>query len=419
MRNSWLIGLLAASATTLLPLASSVQAAAPKTITWGIYADPSRYGVAEAQAQAFEKLNPNIRVKVQQVPFAQYYQKLGAQISAGTAYDVMMISGAYFSDLAPHDAFLPLNTFVKKSHLNLANYTTDPRNSVYGGHLYALPYELDIQALFYNKTLFNRYHVPYPNANWTWSNLLAAAQKLTHKSAGVWGFYSQDLYPSWTTFVGQAGGTILTANLKRGALTSPADERAFKFMVDLVNKYHVSPGPSTFPANVNVFQTGKVGMVVDGSYSILNDSQMIKSFQWNIAPLPHETKAATAYWTQGLAIYAHTAHPNASWKFVKFLESPKGEAILAKSNMSTPSLKSIADGPLYAKSKKLDLYAFISGYEKSGDPVQFCPNWFQIMDGPTSTIGGPLSEAWLGQTSVSAALTQAEKQTNAALAHNP
>src|SRR5258708_2840211 len=101
--------MLAALAAVALGAAGCGSSAGPQAgqggnITWGIYADPSRMQLAQAQVKLFEKSNPGIHVTVQQVPFATYYQKLGAQVAAGTAPDVMMMSGSYFSKIAPSGA---------------------------------------------------------------------------------------------------------------------------------------------------------------------------------------------------------------------------------------------------------------------------------------------------------------------------
>lgn len=386
-------------------------------IRWGIYADPARLNISESLAAEFEKRNPDIKVKVEAVPFAQYYEKLGTQVSAGTAYDVMMISGAYFSKLAPQGAFLDLTDRVKAAGINLSDYTIEKANSEYDGKLYALPWELDIQALWYNKDLFDAAKVAYPTADWTWDDLLAAAQKLTKKDASgkvvQWGFYSDNMYPSWVSFIGQSGGSIFDSSGKGAAINSPEAIRAIQFMTDLIHKYKVAPAPGQLPQGVNPFHTGKVAMALDGSYSVPPALKL--SFKWDVAPLPAGQKKAAAYWTQGLAIYSRTKNPDAAWKLVQFLVSKEGQELFAKTHMATPSLKSVALSDAYLSGVSQNLKVFVDSYA-FGQPVPFNEKFFEIFRGPNSAIEKPFGAAWRGQISAAEAVKQAAENINKVMA---
>jgi multiple sugar transport system substrate-binding protein len=381
-------------------------------ITWGIYADPSRMALAQAQVKLFEKSNPDIQVTVDQIPFATYYTKLGAQVASGTAYDVMMMSGSYFSKIAPSGALENLSGLIKTDHLNLKNYTTEPLDSIYKGGTYTLPYEIDIQGLFYNKAYFNAKHVPYPTASWTWADLLSAAKKLTGTIDGkkVYGFYSDDLYPSWVSFIGQAGGSVMNSSGTAATLTTPAATSAIGFMRDLVYRYHVSPTPGQVTTNTDPFETGQVAMAVEGAYSLAPVLAAVKS-PWGVAPLPAGKTRAVAYWTQGIAVYAHTQHIAAANKFAEFLMSAPAETVMAKQKFAMPSLKSIDSSPAFESGPPSGMASFAAEvpYEV---PVPFVPQWFALMEGPTSAMGEPFASLWLNKIPVSTALAQAQQKSN-------
>jgi len=406
--------LAACSSSSNHPSPSKLQGATT-TISWGIYADPSRLALAQAQVAAFERLNPTIHVNVEQVPFATYYQKLGSQVASGTAYDVMMMSGSYFSKIVSSGALENLTPLLKSSGIDLADYTTEPLNSEYKGQTYTLPYEIDIQALAYNKADFAAMHVPLPTANWTWSDLLAAAKRLTGTINGkqVYGFYSDDLYPSWVSFIGEAGGTILNSNNTKATLTTPAVTKAITFMYDLMYKYHVSPTPGQVSANTDPFETGQVAMALEGSYSVpplLKDA----SFPWGLAPVPGDVSHAAAYWTQGIAVYAHSSHLAAANKFAVFLASKTAEQIMAEQKFAMPSLKAEDSSSAYTSAPPSGMSSFAEEVP-SEVAVPFVPQWFALMDGPTSAIGAPFSALWLNHISVGEALSEAQAKVNAVL----
>jgi len=380
-------------------------------IRWGIYADPARLEIAEKLVEVFEAEQPGIKVEVEATPFAQYYEKLGSQIGAGTAYDIMMISGAYFSMIAPEGGFLNLDGLIEESNINLDEYTTEDANSKYNGGTYALPWELDIHGLFYNKDLFDKAGVPYPDENWTWNDLLKTAKTLT--KGKQWGFYSENHYPSWISFIGQAGGSILDRH-GNVAINESEAESAIEFMVDLIYKHKVSPAPGQLPEGVNPFHTGTVAMSIDGSYSIPPTLEL--DFDWDIAPLPKERKRAVAYWTQGLAIYSRTEHPEEAWEFMEFLVSKKGQELFANTHMATPSLISVAQSEAYlASGVDKNLKVFVDSYQY-GEPVPF-ERFFEIMRGTDAAIQDPFSQAWRGEISAKAAVEIAAENIKNVLEH--
>ncbi|GAA3402129.1 ABC transporter substrate-binding protein [Paenibacillus hodogayensis] len=62
-----------------------------------------------------------------------------------------------------------------------------------GGKLYMLPVQNNIQVLFYNKDIFDRFGVGYPRDGMTWDEMLDLSKKLTRKDSGklYFGFSSQ------------------------------------------------------------------------------------------------------------------------------------------------------------------------------------------------------------------------------------
>lgn len=418
MKRSW-SWLLAALALVVVGCGGGAPASSgnqPVTIRWGIYADPSRLQVAQQQVDQFHKLHPNITVKIQAVPFADYYSKLGTQLAAGTGNDVMMMSGAYFSKIAPQGGLMDLTSRIKSDNIDLSQYTTEKANSQYNGKTLALPYELDIQGLYYNKDLFDAAHQPYPTAGWTWGNLRTAAKNLTRTVDGhqTWGYYSDDLYPTWVSYVGQAGGSIFSKDGKTPTIDTPQVKSALTFLTDdLIYQDHSSPAPGQLPQGTNPFQSGLVAMVVDGSYSVLPTLQTVK-FNWDVAPLPHEKKAAAAYWTQGIAVYSKTKHADQAWEFAKFLASAQGQEVLATTKFATPSLKKTASSSAYLNGKPAHTSVFIDSY-KNAVPVPFNDKWFEIMSGPNSAMGDPFSQLWLHKISVDQAVSKAQASTQRVL----
>ena len=73
-----------------------------------------------------------------------------------------MMSGAYFYAGAMRNAFKDLGPYIEQSGIDLSKYFTEDENSLYQGKTLAVPEELDIMALAYNKDLFDEAGVAYP-----------------------------------------------------------------------------------------------------------------------------------------------------------------------------------------------------------------------------------------------------------------
>ena len=84
------------------------------------------------------------------------------------------------------NAVLDLTSLInedKKFSLN-GYFPATLKPLTYNGHLYGLPVNWSTMVMFYNKTLFDKAGVKYPDESWTWDDFRAAAQKLTIRENG-------------------------------------------------------------------------------------------------------------------------------------------------------------------------------------------------------------------------------------------
>ena len=90
--------------------------------------------------------------------------------------------------------FLPLDDFLAGQYpLDLSVYLpgmVDPGK--FEGKQYLLPKDFSPLGVYYNKKIFDKAGVAYPQDGWTWDDLLKTAQALTKDANGdgqtdVWG----------------------------------------------------------------------------------------------------------------------------------------------------------------------------------------------------------------------------------------
>lgn len=305
----------------------------------------------------FEKAHPGIRVELTVTPWPRMLDKLMISSAGGRPPDVARISSEWFHPIAAKGLLEPLDARVKRDNYDLDDFYPEAIEGWgrYRGVLYAIPTDIDIHCLYYNKDMFDRFDVPYPDWTWDWNKLVEAAKKLTRDTNGdgrldQWG-YALDFW--WQGYVYANGGSILNRDLTKCVLDRPEAYRGVQFMADLVNKYRVAPTDQDAAnlGTLKLFTTGRIGMIISGSWAAeLIFPREIKNFAYDVAPIPRGSKARAAF-TGGAAyaVLARSKHKEQAWEFVKFMTGRQYQRDAALSSQIVPSRKSVAESGAYLK----------------------------------------------------------------------
>ena len=294
--------------------------------------------------KAFESENPNIKVDLIQIPVDNYSDKLNSMIAANSAPDVILAWECDINRFAKGKAIVPLDDYIKNTKA-FAMEDFIPALSTLNkmnGAVYGLPWCYASELLYYNKDMFDKAGVAYPNEKWTWKDFEDAAKKLTiskDDKTVQWGADAITFPGVWYSLVGQAGDAVVDNNGKL-ALGEGA-KRALQFESDLTNKAKVIPPPSANNNAVDLFSGGKAAMTRQGSW-LMSSYRGIKNFKWDIAPLPKDTKAYASLHTGFFTIYNGSKNKDAAWKFIEFCMSDKGQALISKGLNNPSARKSVA-----------------------------------------------------------------------------
>ena len=316
--------------------------AEPVTLNYLTFsAAPDHLKDLDALIQAYEKLHPNITIKVETAPFADYFTKLQTEIAGGTAPDVFELNYENFVTYAAKGVLLDL-TSQSKADPNFKADIYYPRayNAFnLNGLQLGLPASFSTVVLFYNKDLFDKAGVAYPTATWTWTDAAAAAQKLTNSSAGVWGLYSPIQFWEFYKKAAQNNCQFFSADKKTVTVDAPDCVAALQTMVDFVGKDKVMPSDADLGgvADGDLFKSGKLAMDVTGiwMFSAFKDA----SFKWDIQVEPGMKQQATHFFANDVSVFAATKHPQEAWQWAQFFtSSPDVAAVRVKSGWDLPAL---------------------------------------------------------------------------------
>jgi len=377
LRGAWLPFLLLVLLALWIVLEQSPEAKpGGVTLRWVINSQERDVQFAEAAKRAFEAKHPGIHI---QFIKTNEGRKVETMIAGGDAPDILsfgmdrvhyFIQAKVLRDLAPS-----LTPADREDLRRFFPVTLEPFRD--GARLYGLPWGYVPFILFYNKNLFDKYGVAYPNDRWTWEDYRRAARQLTHDLDGdgitdefgasfaQW----QDGYYSWFY---QNGGRVLTLPAppfrkggQRATFDDPRVVEAVAFLHKLTREDRVMPTEVNKPkqAGVNLFEAGRLAMNGPTGSFYIPTYREYKNVDWDIASVPAGPSGkGTIVAPIAFGVTAQSRHPREAWKLVKFLSSPEGQRILADSGLFVPCRREVAFSPavLNAPGPPKNKYALVA-----------------------------------------------------------
>lgn len=372
LKNRRVFGLLAMIMIVILPIlyfsgCSRAKEGTEKKVTIRVmyYGALAEIKLREEIKLLFEKENPGIEIRLEHFTWNVYQRQLLTQIAGGNAPDIAVCEASRFPAFYEKGVFLGLNPFIKKDKdfdlrdffpQLIAHFTID-------GELYIVPTAVQARCnIFYNKDLFDKAGLPYPNDDWDWHDFLEAAGKLTIRDKeGKIIQYGFQMWPDdFTAFVFSNGGKVVD-NVRRPTrcvLNSPQAIEGIQFAADLVNKYKVSLSPTELQnsgmGGEQLFALGKVAMHLDGAW----DFPIFRKYpnlRWDIAMFPKGSKGDRGFSVsaRGYGILKTTRHPKGAWKVVKFFSGKEAQEKIADSGRAMPANIQVAKGSHWAGSSAL------------------------------------------------------------------
>ena len=382
---------------------------------WG---EPEEKKIFNDMVDEFMKENPDIKVIYENVP-SDYEGKMNAML-AGEAPDVLYVPDGSFGRWASSGVLKSLQPYIEqdqwKTELDLESMWENalPRYRYDGsrlgqGDLYCLPKDIGPTVIYYNKNLFDKMGVSYPNAEtpMSFEELLEKAQKITIQSADGTRMEQYGIGSIWWEgFIWSNGGEIVDTKTGNFTLNEPNGLESMNYIADLVNKYKVSPTPASTSSEGDdqMFQSGKVGMIIGGRWKVPTYRKL--SFDWDVAPMPAGKTGKSAGWSGsvGIAMSAKTEHPDEAFRLIAFLGGKKGQEMQASTGFNIPNYKSLANTDLFLqkgqKPEHSEVFINMAEIEEPG-PWDYYPNtkWWDILNQNLYKIwdGSQSAESLLGE----------------------
>ncbi|MEH0401935.1 ABC transporter substrate-binding protein [[Kitasatospora] papulosa] len=245
---------------------------------------------------ACKSANDALPLKVETVPQASLDQKL--QLLAGQdALPVQFAAGnapALTQQLAKSGKVADLEKELKSLDVldQLEPAAVSTIKALYGGKVEVLPYEYNIEGIFYNKKLFQENGIAVPG---TWDELVAAAAKLEAKKVQPFSASGQQGWPITrlvSTYLYRSLGPDALQKVADGKakLTDPDYVKAAEEVAALGEKGYFGKGVGSidYDTAMNQFLNGKAAMFYMGSWALANvsDAKQNKVGAENVGFMP-------------------------------------------------------------------------------------------------------------------------------------
>lgn len=337
---------------------ASCNSPSDQTISFMIFGDPAELAAYENLVDAFTVEHPEIEVQLRHIPSQrEYRQRLATDFSGGAPPDVMLLNYRRFATFADQGALVPLTEYMEASEIiQPSDFFTPTIESFYlDDQLWCIPQNISSLVVYYNKDLFDASHIPYPSSAWTRHDFLVAAQKLTKDLDGDGRIdqFGAGITPNLfrlAPFIWQNGGDVVDdrENPTRLTLDSPEALAAFHWFADLQLKEGVVPDAvaEASESSESRFMNGRLGMYFNSRRGVPT-YRTIQNFNWDVAPLPNGDFASGILHSDGYCMAATTKNKEAAWTFIEFANSVAGQSIVAPSGRTVPSLRAVANSPLF------------------------------------------------------------------------
>ncbi len=305
------------------------KAGAPAEIVFANFEGSGEVSVhLDAMVKEFERLNPDIRIKLETVGYNEYFTQLQTRIAGGKAPDCFDLNYENFVSYARKGVLLDLGPLLKAGGFDrttlderaLAAFSAD-------GLQYGLPASFSTVLLFYNKDLFDKAGLAYPTSSWTWKEEQVAAEKIRALGKDYWGLIHPVHFWEFYKTTRQNGGSLLSADGKKFSVDTPQNVETLGFMVDRIRKSNVMPSDAQMggAGEWDMFKTGRLGMLVTGIWAFPELTRDC-AFKWDVEVEPGLKAKATHFFANGLVISKDTKQPEAAMKWVSFMAASREAA---------------------------------------------------------------------------------------------
>jgi multiple sugar transport system substrate-binding protein len=364
---------------------------------------------------AFERENPGVRVRVQQIPWTAAHEKLLTAFVGEATPDIAMLGNTWVPEFVALDALEPLDAHVARSRsLSRADFFPGIwSTNVVGDTTYGIPWYVDTRVLFYRSDLLRAAGYDSVPATWAaWRDAMVRMKaRMGPRQYPI--LIPTNEWPPPVIFGLQAGASLLRDDGLYGAFQDPSFRRAFDFYVGLFNDGLAPKVSGTEVSNLyQEFARGNIAMYVSGPWQIGEFRSRLPAEaqnSWMTAPLPGpDGPGVSMAGGASLVVFRGSKRKDDSWKLVEYLSRPDVQLRFYELTGDLPANRKSWDDPALATNRYAR--AFRAQLDRVV-PLPQVPEWEQI----ATKVFEYGEQAIRGRLSVDATLAALDRDVNGLL----
>ncbi|TNJ62773.1 carbohydrate ABC transporter substrate-binding protein [Paenibacillus hemerocallicola] len=215
---------------------SASQEREPKPVTLHVFTDAS--ASIDIEQELVKKKFPHITLEIIKNGKDTRIENV---VSSGQQLDLINHSMGSIWKLYDLQLMSDLTPFINAQKFDLTTFQPGVAEAMRSysdkGEMLALPYELNANVLFYNKTIFNKFGVSFPKDGMTWEETYELAKRLTKMEGGVQykGFQFQQQNLTWKN---QLGLPLVDPATKKALVNGDG----WKAFLEGMGRFYLIPG---------------------------------------------------------------------------------------------------------------------------------------------------------------------------------
>ena len=362
---------------------------------------------------AYKDVNPHVKIVPQWQPNFDTYDKLKVAIAGKTAPDITKLDSVFAPALGFKGQLVDLTQFGANDIKDKFIESTW-KAGMYKEQVYALPFDANTIAFFYNKDILDKAGKEPPK---TYEEIIEVGKAIealnlpdtyaytVPVTSGTSGW----LAFQWNFWLWRNGGEVLNEDWTKAVYNSPEGVEALQKVVDLVHKHEVVP-PNVYLEPE--FYDGNVGMLDMGCWNVPVITGEDAQANFGITTMPALKDGVPGH--SGLGLYSigvltSCKAQQEAYEFVKFLATNKEyQVTYSKKTNLMPSLVEAYEDEYF----KTPAWEAFLAQLKIAKARPGTPAWPEIAEHMNIAI----QEALTGKKTAQEALDGAVAKSNEALA---
>ena len=332
----------------------------------------------------FEKQNPGIKIKVQQIPWTAAQEKLITAFASNNTPDACQLGNTWIPQFALLNAIIPLEEFIHSSDkIKKENYFDGIwETNVINNKVYGIPWYIDTRLMFYRTDVFKKAGFNNPPRNWEeLYKLCVNIKKLSSNQEKYAIYLPTNEFAPFIMFGMEAGSNILKQNNTLGNFNGKEFKVAFSYLMKFYKNKLAPLGISQVTNVYQAFAEEYFSIYISGPWNIpefrkrmtgdLND-------KWMTAPMPgisNDYPGISLAGGASLVIFKNSKYKKEVWKFFEFLSKKETQLEFYKLLNNLPAVKSAWKSSLLKNDPYMN--AFYLQFTNVR-PTPKIPEWEQI-----------------------------------------